>query len=183
MAGNISIGCFNLHQMQSTWSREKKQTGSLNYGAAIEAYRNFDKKWGFDHTSGKTHTIFAYYDISYSMFRFLENHPMSELRNTDNFKKALRACLLAGLMRGTQSSYELAADFKMICDEQINCPSPLKLFDYDRMVIREMQRQIEFPQTARLNIISPMCFIYAGRPIVNGNPRTHRQLTNRRRAL
>lgn len=115
-----------------------------NYHGAVEAYRKYDSKWGFAHTSGKVHTIFAYYDIPRGRFQCIENCAMQELHNTEDFKETLRACLLAGFMRGCQDRWELTGDFKAVCKEEINCPRLLSLFDYDPVVLQNMRRQIEF---------------------------------------
>jgi len=115
-----------------------------NYQGAVEAYRKYDSKWGFAHTSGKVHTIFAYYDIPRGRFQCIENCAMQELHNTEDFKETLRACLLAGFMRGCQDRWELTGDFKAVCKEEINCPRLLSLFDYDPVVLQNMRRQIEF---------------------------------------
>lgn len=93
-----------------------------DYSKAISAYRGFDGKWGFIHVSGKSHTIFAHYDIPFSRFEFIASYPMRELDNSDDFKSALRACLIAGLMRGCYDRMELASCFDDICREQIQCP-------------------------------------------------------------
>lgn len=115
-----------------------------NYNGAVEAYRKYDGKWGFSHVSGKVHTIFAYYDIPRSRFECIEKCAMQELHNTGEFKETLRACLLAGLMRGCQDQWELTGDFKAICKEEINCPRLLSLFDYESVVLQNMRQQIEF---------------------------------------
>lgn len=115
-----------------------------NYQGAVEAYRKYDSKWGFAHTSGKVHTIFAYYDIPRGRFQCIENCAMQELHNTDDFKETLRACLLAGFMRGCQDRWELTDDFKAVCKEEINCPRLLSLFDYEPAVLQNMRQQIEF---------------------------------------
>lgn len=115
-----------------------------NYYDAIAAYRCYDAKWGFVHTSGKVHTIFACYELPYSRFECIQSHPMLELYNTADFKETLRACILAGLMRGCNDAWELTLDFKSLCQETINCPSLLSLFDYNQEVLENMQRQIEF---------------------------------------
>lgn len=52
-----------------------------NYQGAVEAYRKYDSKWGFAHTSGKVHTIFAYYDIPCGRFQCIENCAMTALRS------------------------------------------------------------------------------------------------------
>ena len=101
-----------------------------NYQGAVEAYRKYDSKWGFAHTSGKVHTIFAYYDIPRSRFQCIENCAMQELHNTDDFKETLRACLLAGIMRGGGGGGD--------------CPRLLSLFDYEPAVLQNMREQIEF---------------------------------------
>lgn len=93
-----------------------------DYSKAISAYRGFDNKWGFVHTSGKSHTIFAHCDIPFSRFDFIASYPMCELDNTDDFKNSLRSCLIAGLMRGCYDRFELANCFDDICREQIRCP-------------------------------------------------------------
>lgn len=115
----------------------------LNYRAAIAAYRRFDDKWGFIHTSGKSHTIFAYYDISIERFFFFECYTMSELNNTPQFRNSLRACLLAGLMRGCQNEYDLVDNFVNVCDEKLNCPGLLTMFDYPWEILDVMRKQME----------------------------------------
>lgn len=115
-----------------------------DYKGAITAYREYDSKWGFVHTSGKIHTVFACYDIPCSQFLFIENYPMRELRNTENFKRTLRACLLAGFMRGCQERWELTCEFKEICNEEINCPRLLSLFNYEPVVLENMRQQVEY---------------------------------------
>lgn len=122
----------------------------LDYKSAVVFYRNFDSKWGFVHTSGKRHTIFAHYDIPYSHFQSIENCGMWELNNTDEFKLTLRACILAGFMRGVQDYGRLAYDFTSVCSEKINCPSLLSLFDYAPEVLQNMQRQIEYSNYSAL---------------------------------
>ena len=46
-------------------------------------------------------------------------------------KTTLRACLIAGLMRGEQERTELAFRFKEVCQEQIVCPGIVDLFTMD----------------------------------------------------
>lgn len=101
-----------------------------DFSGAISAYRGFDSKWGFAHTSGKNHTIFAHYDIPFSRFTFIMRYPMRELKNSDDFKNALRACLFAGLMRGCQDRGELANCFEEVCHEPIRCPGIVKYFKF-----------------------------------------------------
>ena len=115
---------------------------NLNYDGAVAAYREFDKKWGFAHTSGKKHTIFAHYDIPRCKFRFIETYPMWELENTRNFKDTLRACLIAGLMRGCEDRLALRHDVESLCCETIRCPELTGLFDYEKEVMWEMQEQV-----------------------------------------
>lgn len=110
----------------------KKATVCLkddDYQGAIEAYRAYDKDWGFEHLSGKKHTIFAHYDIPCECFYALERYSMSDLQNTEDFKKTLRACLIAGLMRGCWDKFELAGCFTELCGDPIHCA---KLMDYYR---------------------------------------------------
>jgi hypothetical protein len=116
----------------------------LDYKNAIEAYRKFDRRWGFSHTSGKNHTIFAHYDIPYGRFQFIENYPMLEVHNTEYFKKTLKACILAGLMRGAQDRWEIRMDFEMVCTDALDCPRLLEMFDYDSDVINNMREQIVY---------------------------------------
>lgn len=131
-----------------------------DYQGAIDAYRKYDDKWGFVHTSGKNHTIFAHYDIPYGYFRFIENYPMTELRNSENFKSTLRACLLAGLMRGCQEYWELQHDFEKVCEEKFSCPYLLNLFDSDEKIIEAMQRQIVYnPDSALGYYISHVLYL------------------------
>ena len=89
-----------------------------NYPGAISAYRSFDSKWGFVHTSGKNHTIFAHYDVPFSQFDFIAGYPMRELQNSDDFKATLRACLIAGLMGKGCPDYVGEA-----FQEPIQCPN------------------------------------------------------------
>ena len=101
------------------------------YEGAVAAYRAFDDTWGFVHTSGKRHTIFAHTDVPIRQFTFLEAYPMREVNNSEEFRTALRACLLAGLMRGCQERMELAGDFLLVCDEKIDCPGVVAMYDLD----------------------------------------------------
>jgi len=78
--------------------------------------------------SGKNHTIFADYDFPHSRFEFLANYPMCELTNSDEFKGKLRACLIAGLMRGEQHRDALANNFLRICNEPIQCPGIVDMY-------------------------------------------------------
>ncbi|MBP3633618.1 MAG: SAP domain-containing protein [Oscillospiraceae bacterium] len=102
-----------------------------DYSGAISAYRDYDSRWGFVHTSGKNHTIFAHYDVPFSRFDFLAHYSMRELQNSSDFRDALRACLIAGLMRGEQESVELAHCFREVCHEQIVCPNITHYFSMD----------------------------------------------------
>ena len=111
----------------------KKATMALkveDYDGAMRAYREYDDVWGFVHSSGKNHTIFANYDIPPEWFEALEKYSMyGELINSVDFMKTLRACLIAGLMRGTQDKGALAWAFGLVCDEVLICPD---LMDYYR---------------------------------------------------
>lgn len=69
---------------------------------------------------------------------------MQELHNTEDFKETLRACLLAGFMRGCQDRWELTDDFKAACKEEINCPRLLSLFDYEPAVLQNIFKSITF---------------------------------------
>ena len=102
-----------------------------DYDGAISAYRDYDSRWGFVHTSGKNHTIFAHYDVPFSRFDFIAGYSMREVLNSSDFRKSLRACLIAGLMRGEQESVELAHCFHEICHEQIVCPNITRHFSMD----------------------------------------------------
>lgn len=94
-----------------------------NYSEAISAYHAFDSKWGFVHTSGRNHTIFADYWIPQSRFSFIANYPMDELHNSDDFKNTLRSCIIACLMCGHKERWEIADCFLDICTEPICCPN------------------------------------------------------------
>lgn len=102
-----------------------------DYDSAISAYRDYDSRWGFVHTSGKNHTIFANFDVPFSRFDFIAFYPMRELRNSADFKKSLRACLIAGLMRGEQERIELGFCFRDICSEEIVCPKIVDNYSMD----------------------------------------------------
>lgn len=99
-----------------------------DYFGAVSAYNTYDLKWGYVHKSGKNHTIFSDYDFPHSRFVFLANYPMRELINSDEFKGKLRACLIAGLMRGEQHRDTLANNFLRICDEPIRCPNIVDMY-------------------------------------------------------
>ena len=71
---------------------------------------------------------------------------MRELYNSEDFRRTLRACLIAGLMRGEQERTELAFRFKEVCQEQIVCPGVLDLFatdDFDRSTAAAMRAAME----------------------------------------
>lgn len=102
-----------------------------DYSSAISAYRDYDSRWGFVHTSGKNHTIFAHYDVPFNRFDFLASYPMRELQNSTDFRDTLRACLIAGLMRGEQDGTELAECFCEACHEQIVCPNISRYFSME----------------------------------------------------
>lgn len=99
-----------------------------DYFGAVSAYNSYDLKWGYVHTSGKNHTIFSDYDFPHSRFDFLATYPMRELTNSDEFKGKLRACLIAGLMRGEQHRDALANNFLRICSEPIRCPGIVDMY-------------------------------------------------------
>lgn len=117
-----------------------------DFSGAVSAYRDYDSRWGFVHTSGKNHTIFAHYDVPFSRFDFIASYPMRELHNSVNFRDALRACLIAGLMRGEQESVELSYCFREVCQEQIVCPNIVRYFttdDFDRSTAAAMRAAME----------------------------------------
>lgn len=117
-----------------------------DYPGAVAAYRDYDSRWGYVHPSGKTHTIFASYDVPFSRLDFIAGCPMRELYNSEDFRRTLRACLIAGLMRGEQERTELAFRFKEVCQEQIVCPGVLDLFtmdDFDRSTSAAMRAAME----------------------------------------
>lgn len=117
---------------------------SMDYDGAVAAYREFDSKWGFVHTSGKKHTIFAHFDIPYKSFQFFEKYPMRELQNSEEYKKTLRGVLIAGLMRGCREEWELEYDMWNITREPIDCPKLLTMFrGYSREVLENMGEQIK----------------------------------------
>lgn len=117
-----------------------------DYPGAVAAYRDHDSRWGYVHPSGKAHTIFASYDVPFRRLDFLAGYPMRELYNSEDFHRTLRACLIAGLMRGEQERTELAFRFKEVCQEQIVCPGVLDLFatdDFDRSTAAAMRAAME----------------------------------------
>lgn len=117
-----------------------------DYPGAVAAYRDYDSRWGYVHPSGKTHTIFASYDVPFRRLDFLAGYPMRELCNSENFRRTLRACLIAGLMRGEQERTELAFRFKEVCQEQIVCPGIVDLFtmdDFDGSTAAAMREAME----------------------------------------
>lgn len=143
----IASHCANR---KSAIFRATSALKTLEYTGAIQAYRDYDRRWGFVHASGKNHTIFANYDIPFSRFDFIARYPMRELYNSVGFRDSLRACLLAGLMRGEQERIELALCFKDVCDEQIICPDIVDYFcmdDFDDVsgaaIRTAMQRNVE----------------------------------------
>ena len=117
-----------------------------DYPGAVAAYRDHDSRWGYVHPSGKAHTIFASYDVPFSRLDFIAGCPMRELYNSEDFRRTLRACLIAGLMRGEPERTELAFRFKEVCQEQIVCPGVLDLFatdDFDRSTAAAMRAAME----------------------------------------
>lgn len=117
-----------------------------DYPGAVAVYRDYDIRWGYVHPSGKAHTIFASYDVPFRRLDFLAGYPMRELYNSEDFRRTLRACLIAGLMRGEQERTELAFRFKEVCQEQIVCPGVLDLFamdDFDRSTSAAMRAAME----------------------------------------
>ena len=140
---------INLYRQKK---RDRQQTiikavgglKTLSYNIAVKAYRDYDSKWGFAHTTEKKHTIFAHYDIPYSRFRFFEIYPMKEVLNSDDFKQTLRAVLMAGLMRGCQEEWELTMDFEYITKEPLKCPKLLSMFSgYSEAVLANMRDQMD----------------------------------------
>ena len=116
-----------------------------DYSGAISAYRSFDSKWGFVHTSGKNHTIFAHYDVPFSQLDFIAGYPMRELQNSDDFKSTLRACLIAGLMGKGCPDYVGEA-----FQEPIRCPGIVGYYAQGRFddginpdIISAMQENVE----------------------------------------
>lgn len=117
---------------------------TLGYAEAISAYREYDDKWGFVHTSGKKHTIFAHFDIPYKSFQFFEKYPMRELQNSEEYKRTLRGVLIAGLMRGCREEWELEYDMWNITREPLDCPKLLTMFrGYSREALENMGEQIK----------------------------------------
>lgn len=116
----------------------------LDFDSAIMAYREFDSKWGYIHSSGKKHTIFAHYDIDYKRFEFITKYPMREINNSEDFKKTLKGCIIAGLMRGETDKFTLRKDFESVCDEYLDYPRLLYQFDCDVEILRAMQQNIDY---------------------------------------
>jgi len=95
-----------------------------DYNAAISAFDDFDKKWGFVRSGGdKNYTIFVDNKRnSVTRFEFILNHPMNELKNTDSFKNELRAFLFVFLMNGENAIYRIENDFVECHVEKIVWP-------------------------------------------------------------
>lgn len=108
-----------------------------DYMAAVLAYRQFDSKWGFLHPSGEAYTIFADFDVDRSRFVFLQRYPMPEIKNSLEFKNTLRACMIAGLMRGEQTGHGVADDVMALTQEQIRCDDVVKLYESGEYTLRE----------------------------------------------
>lgn len=100
-----------------------------DFSAAVSAYHSFDSKWGFIHTSGRNHTIFADYIVPLSRFQFIAQYPMPELNNSDEFKITLRACIIACTMCDHKERWEIADVFESLCPEEIDCPDVIDLYD------------------------------------------------------
>lgn len=108
-----------------------------DYAAAVLAYRKFDSKWGFLHPSGEAYTIFADFDVDRSRFDFLQRYPMPEINNSTEFKNTLRACMIAGLMRGEQTGHGVADNVMALTQEQIRCDDVVKLYESGEYTLRE----------------------------------------------
>lgn len=108
-----------------------------DFAAAVLAYRKFDSKWGFLHPSGEAYTIFADFDVDKSRFVFLQRYPMPEIKNSLEFKNTLRACMIAGLMRGEQTGHGVADDVMALTQEQIRCDDVVKLYESGEYTLRE----------------------------------------------
>lgn len=121
-----------VRQWRDHQEAEKSATLALkggSYERAIGAYRDFDNRWGFVHRSGKVHTIFAHYDIPREQFTAMEQYSMDDLLNTEDFKRTLRACMIAGMMRGCRKKEELAGCFADLCEEPIRCPDLMEYYE------------------------------------------------------
>lgn len=108
-----------------------------DYATAVLAYRKFDSKWGFLHPSGEAYTIFADFDVDRSRFVFLQRYPMPEINNSPEFKNTLRACMIAGLMRGEQTGHGVADNVMALTQEQIRCDDVVKLYESGEYTLRE----------------------------------------------
>lgn len=138
--------------IESEWSARREAISSairslcdLKFYDAAIAYRKYDYKWGYIHRSGHNHTIFANYEFPQERFDFLANYPMRELANSDDFKRKLRACLIAGLMRGDQDRGSLSYDFQQVCSERIRCSRVVDLYKQgtDKEELEELKPMFE----------------------------------------
>lgn len=143
---------------------------NMDYQNAANFYNAYDSKWGFIHVSGKKRTIFANYDIQRERFQFIASYPMSEIRNSDTFKSDLRACLLAGMMRGNMDSSRLRERFRLINDEPISCPGILDMYkrnpdedmdkkDLERILSAMQQKIRENPESTLEYYISKLLYM------------------------
>ena len=128
-----------------------------DYSGAISALRGFDNKWGFSHSSGKKHTIFAHFDVPFGQFEFIAKYPMRELQNTENFKSTFRSYLIASLMCGVHTPYgaELVEE---LCHEQIRCP---RIVDYyaRSMTLGELMENKDMLSAMRENVASDNSYV------------------------
>lgn len=129
--------CQRIADRQEAINNAVRSIKRKDYAAAVLAYRQFDSKWGFLHPSGEAYTIFADFDVDRSRFVFLRRYPMPEIKNTPEFKNTLRACIIAGLMRGDQDGGSLADNVSALSEEQIRCDDVVKLYESGECTLRE----------------------------------------------
>lgn len=139
---------------------------SWDYYGAIGAYREFDNKWGFAHTSGKKHTIFAHYDVPFERIDALARYPMRELQNTEDFKNTVRACMIAGMMRGSWRKEQIAKCVTDISNERIVCPKLMNYYGHWRFgddesrphILARMKENIAFDNIYTLEYYIALVF-------------------------
>lgn len=102
--------------------------GNKDLRSISAEYQKFDAKWGFVHTSGNPHSIFANYDVPIERIIFLSSYPMNEIFNSNQFKNDLRNFLIAASLRKPRGRSDLAIEFRLINDEALVCPNIVELF-------------------------------------------------------
>lgn len=103
-----------------------------DFEGALVAFNLYDATWGFSRSSGWAYTIFSKSVIQSKRFTYILKYPMKELKNSEDFKRDLRAVLFVALMQGKKRGGEVAPAFERINTELIICPTILSMYLQDR---------------------------------------------------